>query len=80
MSNRLEHRAKLSVVFLLELSELSGQLALLYERRPQAHERANDLNARADGGGAVENRREHDGAVLGEGKRRVCSMTTASTI
>ena len=60
--------------FALERGQRSGQLFMRGHELPKPVEGPDDLDAGGDRDGTVENRSEHDGAVLGEGVRQILPM------
>ncbi|HEV2394635.1 MAG TPA: hypothetical protein VG146_19965 [Verrucomicrobiae bacterium] len=56
--------------FAFEQCKLFGKIAALFENRPHPDKRPDDEKAHLNRGRAIQNRRRHDGAMLGEGARQ----------
>ena len=70
LPDRVEDDGEALVVilqFVLDAGELAAELVAGQDQLPQPHERPHHLDARLDRHRAVQDRREHDRAVLGEG-------------
>jgi hypothetical protein len=71
---------KLTFEALFQLIEPKRKLLIAGEQLAQLHEGAHDINRYFDRAPAVENRRSHDGAVLGERIGQILAMLSSTAL